>query len=220
MLLLTTNGRWENTTLSLNGAPLDGARLYVRFTVERDLLDRPRAATLTGFLVTMAEFDRDGAALDAPLTGGGEAGMGLFPGSVEVEIGGRMLTLANESPKYGIDPASGFATKVTLRAFDTDLELPALSADQPGDKTEDLLPFLVRALGEEDITPYIQEVLLDFDYPRDRAVCYISLVETRLIRRDRVVTLDLIRDIRKRLLAEEQRAAAAAAAADRKETSS
>ena len=213
MLLLTTNGRWENTTLTLDGAPLDGARLYLRYTVDRDRLDRVREATLTGFLVTMQEFDRDGDALDAPLMGR-PGGMGLFPGEVEVEIGGRMLSIVNESPKFGQDAASGLATRVSLRAFDTDLELPAFSADQPKDSTEEMIPFLVRALAQENISPYVQEVLLDFDYPRDRAVCYISLIETRLIQRDRVVTLDLIRDIRKRLLAAEQRAAAQ----DNKET--
>ncbi|HZG41983.1 MAG TPA: hypothetical protein VEY93_03395 [Longimicrobium sp.] len=205
MLLLTTNGRWENTTLSLNGRPLDGARLYLRYTVERDRLDRIRAATLTGFLVTMQEYDRDGDALDAPLMGR-EGGMGLFPGTVEIEIGGRMLVITNESPKFGADAASGLATRVTLRAFDSDLELPAFSADQPRDRAEEMVPFLVRALNQEDITPHVQEVLLDFDYPRDRAVCYVSLIETHLIKRDRVVTLDLIRDIRKRLLAQERTA--------------
>jgi hypothetical protein len=202
MLLLTTNGRWENTTLSRDGRPLDGARLYLRYTVERDRLGRPRAATLTGFLVTMQEYDRDGDALDAPLMGR-EGGMGLFPGAVEIEIGGRMLVITNESPRFGVDAASGLATRITLRAFDNDLELPAFSADQPGDQAEAMVPFLVRALNQEDITPYVQEVLLDFDYPRDRAVCYVSLIETHLIKRDRVVTLDLIRDIRKRLLAQE-----------------
>lgn len=205
MLLLTTDGRWENTTLTLDGAPLDGARLYLRFTVERDRFDRPREATLTGFLVTMQEYDRDGDALDAPLAGTG-GGRGLFPGEVEVEIGGRMLTVTNESPRFGTDAASGLATRVSLRAFDTDLELPAFSADQPRDTAEDMIPFLVRALTQDDITAHVQEVLLDFDYPRDRAVCYVSLIETHLIKRDRVVTLDLIRDIRKRLLAEERAA--------------
>ena len=214
MLLLTTNGKWENTTLTLNGAPLDGARLYLRYAVERDRLDRIREATLTGFLVTMQEYDRDGDALDAPLLGRG-GGRGLFPGEVEVEIGGRVLSVTNESPKFGQDAASGLATRVSLRAFDADLELPAFSADQPKDAVEDMIPFLVRALAEEDISAHVQEVLLDFDYPRDRAVCYVSLIETRLIKRDRVVTLDLIRDIRKRLLAEER--ATAAAAAEKKE---
>lgn len=206
MLLLTTDGRWENTTLTLNDAPLDGARLYLRYTVERDRLDRPREATLTGFVVTMQEYDRDGDALDAPLAGRA-GGMGLFPGEVEVEIGGRMLSIRNESPKFGVDAASGLATRISLRAFDTDLELPAFSADQPQDSAEAMIPFLVRALADEDITAHVQEVLLDFDYPRDRAVCYISLIETHLIKRDRVVTLDLIRDIRKRLVAQERAAA-------------
>ncbi len=206
MLLLTTDGRWENTSLTLNDAPLDGARLYLRYTVERDRLDRPREATLTGFVVTMQEYDRDGDSLDAPLMGRA-GGMGLFPGEVEVEIGGRVLSIKNESPKYGVDAASGLATRVSLRAFDTDLELPAFSADQPKDSAEAMIPFLVRALADEDITAHVQEVLLDFDYPRDRAVCYVSLIETHLIKRDRVVTLDLIRDIRKRLVAEERAAA-------------
>ena len=205
MLLLTTDGRWENTTLTLDGRPLDGARLYLRYTLERDFLDRPRAATLTGFLVTMQEYDRDGDALDAPLLGR-QGGMGLFPGEVEVEIGGRVLALTNESPKFGADAASGLATRVCLRAFDTDLELPAFSADQPQDRAQDLVPFLVRALAQEDITAHVQEVLLDFDYLRDRALCYVSLIETHLIKRDRVVTLDLVRDIRKRLLAQEHAA--------------
>jgi hypothetical protein len=206
MLLLTTNGRWEDTSLTLDGAPLDGARLYLRYTVERDRLDRPREATLSGFLVTMQEYDRDHDALDAPLLGRA-GGMGLFPGEVEVEIGGRMLSVTNESPRFGTDAVSGLATRVSLRAFDTDLELPAFAADQPRDRTEDMIPFLVRALGQEDITAHVQEVMLDFDYPRDRAVCYISLIQTHLIKRDRVVTLDLIRDIRKRLLAQERAAA-------------
>ena len=210
MLLLTTNGRWENTTLTLNDAPLDAARVYLRFTVERDRIDRPRAATLLGFVVTMQEYDRDADALDAPLRAG-RGGMGLFPGEVEVEIGGRVLSVINESPKFGEEAASGLATRVSLRAFDVDLELPAFSADQPKDTAEDMIPFLAgRALAQDDITAHVQEVLLDFDYPRDRAVCYISLIETRLIQRDRVVTLDLVRDIRKRLLAQERTAAAAA----------
>lgn len=204
MLLLTTDGRWENTTLTLNGAPVDGARLYVRYTVERDRLDRVREATLTGFLVTMQEYDRDGNALDAPLYGGEGVGMGLFPGEVEIEIGGRALTITNNSPKYGMDANSGLATRVRLRAYDVDLELPAFAAEQPKDKAEDMISFLVRALNDEDITAHVQDVLLDFDYPRDRVVCYVSLVETHLIKRDRVVTLDLIRDIRQRLLAEER----------------
>ena len=216
MLLLTTNGRWEDTTLTLNGAPLDAARAYLRFTVERDRLDRPRAATLTGFVVTMQEYDRDADALDAPLRAG-RGGIGLFPGEVEIEIGGRILSVTNESPKFGTDAASGLTTRVSLRAFDADLELPAFSADQPKDTAEDMIPFLAgRALAQEDITTHVQEVLLDFDYPRDRAVCYISLIETRLIQRDRVVTLDLVRDIRKRLLAQERAAAAVVAA--KKET--
>ena len=210
MILLTTDGMWENTSLTMDGAPLDGARLYLRYTVERDRLDRPRDATLTGFLVTMQEFDRDADALDAPLQGR-KGGRGLFPGEVEVEIGGRVLSVVNESPKFGEDVAAGLATRVVLRAFDTDLELPAFSADQPKDTAEEMIPFLVRALSGEDISAHVQEVLLDFDYPRDRVVCYVSLIETRLIKRDRVVTLDLIRDIRKRLLAEERRGAAAAA---------
>jgi len=205
MLLLTTNGKWEDTTLTLNGAPLDGARLYLRYTVERDRLGRPRDATLTGFVVTMHEYDRDGDALDAPLKGG-NGGIGLFPGEVEVEIGGRMLTIKNESPRFGVDAASGLATRVTLKAFDDDLELPAFSTEHPKDSQEEMIPFLVRSLTGDDITADIQELLLDFDYPRDRAVCYISLVEPRLLKRDRVVTLDLIRDIRKRLLAEENAA--------------
>lgn len=207
MLLLTTDGRWENTTLTLNGAPLDGARLYLRYTVERDRLDRPRDATLTGFLVTMQEYDRDGDALDAPLFGGEGSGMGLFPGEVEIEIGGRALTITNESPKFGMDANSGLATRIRLRAYDMDLELPAFAAEQPKDKAEDMIPFLVRALAEEDISPHVQEVLIDFDYPRDRAVCYVSLIETHLIKRDRVVTLDFIRDIRQRLLTQERAAA-------------
>jgi hypothetical protein len=206
MLLLTTDGRWENTSLTLGGAPMDGARLYLRYTAERDRLGRLAAATLTGFLVTMQEYDRDGDALDAPLMGR-PGGRGLFPGEVEVEIGGRTLGVANESPRFGEDAASGLATRVSLRAFDDDLELPAFSADHPGDKAEEMIPFLVRALGEGDITAHVREVLLDFDYPRDRAVCYVSLVEPRLLRRDRVVTLDLIRDIRKRLLARDHAAA-------------
>jgi hypothetical protein len=205
MLLLTTDGRWENTSLTLDGAPLDGARLYVRYTLERDILDRPREATLTGFLVSMHEYDRDGDALDAPLAGR-EGGMGLFPGAVEVEIGGRVLSVTNESPKFGVDAAAGLATRISLRAFDSDLELPAFSADQPKDRTQDMVPFLVRAVAGEDITAHVQEVLLDFDYPRDRAVCYVSLIETHLIKRDRVVTLDLIKDNRERLLAQERAA--------------
>src|SRR3712207_5966391 len=51
MILLTTDGRWENTSRPRDGAPRDGARLYLRYTVERDRRDRPREATLTGFLV-------------------------------------------------------------------------------------------------------------------------------------------------------------------------
>jgi hypothetical protein len=95
----------------------------------------------------MQEYDRDGDALDAPLMGR-PGGRGLFPGEVEVEIGGRTLGVANESPRFGEDAASGLATRVSLRAFDDDLELPAFSADHPGDKAEEMIPFLVRALGE------------------------------------------------------------------------
>ena len=109
-LVFTTEGTWDTTTLTNNGEEVFASRLFVSLRRKRGWLGNDQGGELTAYVVLQ----------DSP-----EDEVGVFPGSLEIQIPRNSLLLINRDPHFAFESTQVFyqEIEVTLSVAELNLEI-------------------------------------------------------------------------------------------------